>query len=506
VRIHSNALRLLCIASIGLVLPGSLWATKLFQPAQVYRSGGSTAISVAVADVNQDGKPDLVVANVCFSPNDCDGGVGVLLGNGDGTFQTAKSYNTGNAFAISVAVADVNGDGKLDIMVAHSASCSPNPCVDNVAVLLGNGDGTFKVPKNYPSAYETGTVAVADVNGDGKPDLLVAGLTNPDLTGGVVTVLLGNGDGSFGTGQSYDAGSQRAFALAVGDVNGDGKLDVLVLGGGVGVLLGNGDGTFQTTQTYPSGGVAASSIAIADVNGDGKSDVVVTNHYCFDPGCPTSRSVIGVLLGNGDGTFQASHVYSTGASLAESVAVADVNGDGNPDLIVAHSSPGSIYGSPVATLLGNGDGTFQAPLRFYSGGKSGLSIAVADINADGKPDLVLGNRCFTHGDCTSGGVGVLLGIAGVRTTTNLSSSLNPSTYGHAVTFTATVASTGPYPPTGKVRFWDGTVGIGSATVSGGVATLTKSWLAVGTHPITAQYLGDANSAKSTSPVLNQVVQ
>jgi hypothetical protein len=505
-RIQRIALRLLCIASIALLVPESVRATKLFQPAQVYRSGGSTAISVAVADVNQDGRPDLVVANVCFSPNNCDGGVGVLLGNGDGTFQTATTYDIGNAFANSVAVADVNGDGKLDIMVSNGASCSPTPCVDKVAVLLGNGDGTFKVPKSYPSAYGTGVVAVADVNGDGKPDLLVAGLTNPDLTGGVVTVLLGNGDGSFGAGQSYDAGAQRAFSLAVGDVNEDGKLDVLVLGGLVGVLLGNGDGTFQAAQTYPSGGVAASSIAIADLNGDGKSDVVVTNHYCSDPGCPTPTSVVGVLLGNGDGTFQPSHVYSTGASLAESVAVADVNGDGNPDLIVAHSSPGSTYGSAVAVLLGNGDGTYQAPLRFYSGGKSALSIAVADINGDGKPDLLVGNKCMTHSDCTSGGIGALLGTAGVRTTTNLSSSVNPSSYGQAVTFTATVISTGPYPPIGKVKFWDGTLGVGSTTLSGGVATLTKSKLAVGTHPITAQYLGDSNSAKSTSSVLNQVVQ
>jgi hypothetical protein len=113
----------------------------------------------------------------------------------------------------------------------------------------------------------------------------------------------------------------------------------------------------------------------------------------------------------------------------------------------------------------------------------------ADVNGDGKPDLLVGNKCVTHSDCTSGGLGVLLGTAGVRTTTNLSSSLNPSTYGHAVTFTATIVSTGPYPPTGKVKFWDGTLGIGSATLNEGVATLTKSKLALGTHPITAQYRG-----------------
>jgi Bacterial Ig-like domain (group 3)/FG-GAP-like repeat len=509
-RIQKIALRLLCMASIGLIVPGSLSATKLFQPAQVYRSGGSTATSVAVADLNHDGKPDLVVANVCVNPQNCDGAVGVLLGNGDGTFQTAKTYDTGNVFASSVAIADVNGDGKPDIMVSNGGGCSPNPCIDKVAVLLGKGDGTFGVPQSYPSAYNISAMAGADVNGDGKPDLLVTSVfANPNLTGdGALSVLLGNGDGSFGNAQSYDSGSGAAFAMAVGDLNGDGKLDAVIVHeqGVVGVLSGNGDGSFQAAQTYPSGGVLAYSIAIADINGDGKPDLLVTNSYCTDQGCPTPKSVVGVLLGNGNGTFQAAQVYSTGASLAQSVAVADVNGDGKPDLIVAHRSPNSISGSAVAVLLGNGDGTFQKSLRFYSGGQTALSIAVADVNQDGKPDLLVGNKCLSQTDCTTGGVGVLLGTAGVKTTTSLTSSLNPSTFGHAVTFTATIVSIGPQPPTGKVKFWDGTLGIGSATLSGGVATLTKSNLAVGTHLVTAQYLGDVDSGKSTSSVLNQVVQ
>jgi Big-like domain-containing protein/VCBS repeat protein len=396
-------------------------------------------------------------------------------------------------------------------MVSNSASCSPSPCIDYVAVLLGKGDGTFKVPKSYPSAYATIALVVADVNGDGKPDLLLASVfANPDLTGdGALAVLLGNGDGSFGAAQSYDSGNRGAFSLAVGDLNGDGKLDVVLSHeeGVIGVLLGNGDGSFQAAQTFPSGGNEADSIAIADVNGDGKLDALVSNAFCVHEGCPTPKSVVGVLLGNGNGTFQAAQVYSTGATLAQSVVSSDVNGDGKPDLIVAHSSPaGSLSGSAIAVLLGNGDGSFGTPLRFYSGGKTALSIAAADVNGDGKPDLLVGNKCVSHTDCTTGGVGVLLGTAGVKTTTSLTSSLNPSTFGHAVTFTATIVSTGPHPATGKVKFWDGTLGIGSATLSEGVATLTKSKLAVGTHPITAQYLGDANSSKSTSSLLNQVVQ
>jgi len=452
--------------------------------------------------MNGDAKPDLVVGNVCFGPNNCDGGVGVLLGNGDGTFQTAKTFDSGVVFADSVAVADLNHDGKPDVVVSHGFSCSPNPCSGLISVLLGKGDGTLTAPHTYPSGgYQAENVVIADVNGDGKPDLLEANAcAGPDLpcnSGGAVGVLLGNGDGTFGATQSYISGGPFG-TLAVADANQDGKLDLLVLqGGSLDVLLGNGDGTFQSPAIYDLGGVGSGLMAVGDVNGDGKPDLLATNR-CFDNGC--TSSAVGVLIGNGDGTFQAEQKYETGASIALSVALADVNGDGKPDLVVGH------YTGALAVLLGNGDGTFKTALRYNSGGKNANAIAMADMNGDAKPDVLVGNKCLTHTDCTSGGVGVLLGIAGVRTTTNLSSSLNPSTHGHAVTFTATVISTGPHPPTGKVRFWDGTVGIGSAILSGGVATLTKSWLAVGTHPITAQYLGDANSAKSTSSVVNQVVQ
>ena len=501
-RIQSIALRLLCIASIALVVPGSLWAAKLFQPTQVYRSGGSTAISIVVADMNGDAKPDLVVANVCVGPNNCDGGVGVLLGNGDGTFQTAKTFDSGVVFAHSVAVADLNHDGKLDVAVSHEFSCSPTPCSGLISVLLGKGDGTLAAPHIYPSGgYEAANVVIADVNGDGKPDLLVANAcAGPDFpcnSGGAVGVLLGNGDGTFGATQSYILGGPGG-TLAVADANQDGKLDLLVLRGGfLDVLLGNGDGTFQSPAIYELGDAVSSLMAVGDVNGDGKPDLLETNR-CFDNGC--TSSAVGVLIGNGDGTFQAEQKYSTGATFALSVALGDVNGDGKPDLVVGH------YTGALAVLLGNGDGTFKTALRYNSGGRNANTIAIADANGDAKPDVVVGNKCLTHTDCTSGGVGVLLGNAAVRTTTNLSSSLNPSIHGHPVTFTATVISTGPQPPTGKVKFWDGTLGIGSATLSNGVATLTKSTLAVGTHPITAQYLGDANSAKSTSSVLNQVVQ
>ena len=565
-----------------------------FLPPVIYSPGGSIATSVAVADLNGDRKPDLIVAN-CSPPGpNCagEGSVAVFLGNGDGTFQPAATYDSGGGGAVSVAVADVNGDGKPDLLVANYGS-------NTVGVLLGNGDGTFQTVVTYGSGDGLPlSIAVADVNGDHKPDVVVANLASD-----TVGVLLGNGDGTFQTVVNYGSGGGCPFSVAVGDVNGDGKLDLVVpdgCGSAVGVLLGNGDGTFQTAANYGSGGTFPTSVVVADVNGDGKPDLLVANcdagqsNSCIDQSVDGS---VGVLLGNGDGTFQAAVGYDSGSSGAWSVAVADVNGDGKPDLVVANQCGCSPPGD-VGVLLGKGHGIFAHPVRLSP--SSDYSVAVADVNGDGKPDLLvatnyaygmgavavlLNNTAIaprttktvvstsgspsligqpvtftakvtsTHGAIPDGEEQVtfydgMTALASVTlasgtaayttsslsakthtikatyagdptfkpstglvtqvvnkypTTTTLTSSPNPSKFGQAVTFTAHVTGTGPA-PTGKVKFLDGTLAIGSATLSGGVAKLTKSALAVGTHPITAEYLSDALSAKSTSPVVNQVVQ
>jgi hypothetical protein len=210
---------------------------------------------------------------------------------------------------------------------------------------------------------------------------------------------------------------------------------------------------------------------------------------------------VGVLLGNGDGTFRPAVTYGSGGFGTRSVAVADVNADGKPDLLVASECgvSGCTDGS-VGVLLGNGDGTFQPAATFGSGGPSTRSVAVADVNADGKPDLLVTN---------DGSVGVLLSNATrgkSLTFSSLISSLNPSIYGRKVTWTATVTSTGSITPTGTVKFtWSG-YGIGSATLnSSGVATLTRSNLNADTYPLTAVYEGDTTNYGGTSAVLNQFV-
>ena len=397
-----------------------------FQAAVSYNSGGEYAYWLAVADVNGDGKPDLLVANqYVSSSNTLTGGVSSLLGNGDGTFQAAVSYTSGGEYAFSVAVADVNGDGHPDLLVANQCISVSNCTNGAVGMLLGNGDGTFQAAVSYNSGgLYAKSVAVADVNGDGQPDLLVANQCTSDCTGGTVDVLLGNGDGTFQAAVSYNSGGAYTYSIASADLNGDGHPDLLVANecasggncanGSVGVLLGNGDGTFQAVVSYNSGGEDAFSVAVADVNGDGRPDLLVANECAESYGqrqiCSSGSA--SVLLGRGDGTFQAAVNDVTGGWVAYSVAVADVNGDGKPDLLVANlcpSSSGSCSNSTVSVLLSNGDGTFQAPVSYNSSGEDAYSVAVADVNGDGKPDLLVANLCASSSNCSNGAVSVLLG-------------------------------------------------------------------------------------------------
>lgn len=410
-------------AAFLFAFPSSLpvLAQLSFAPAVTYGSGGYGISSVAVADVNRDGKPDLVVANGgCNGSTGCGAGtVGVLLGNGDGTFQHVVTYGSGGT-SFSVAVADVNGDGKPDIVVA-------NVYENAVGVLLGNGDGTFQTAKTYGSGgSDPISVAVADVNADGKPDIIVANNISSS-----VGVLLGNGDGTFQPAVNYASGGLFAQSAAVADVNGDGKPDIIAVNCGVlsrpgicrplpnpvGVLLGNRDGTFQPVVTYDAGVLEPQGVAVADVNGDGKPDIVVTS-TCADNTC-TSGS-LGVLLGNGDGSFQPAVTYGSGGLEATSVAVADVNGDGKPDIVLSNAGSSGNFltsGGIVSVLLGNGDGTFQTAVTYGSGANEAGSLVVADVNGDGKPDVVVPNFCGA-GNCGFNGTVPVYGSVGVLINTS----------------------------------------------------------------------------------------
>jgi hypothetical protein len=258
-------------------------------------------------------------------------------------------------------------------------------------------------------------------------------------------------------------------------------------------------------------GQGAVSVALADVNGDGKGDLLVANRGCYLCG-----GSVAVMLGNGDGTFQAAQSYNSGGFLAFAMAVQDVNKDGKPDLLVVNcglSESDCIHHSAtegpgeVGVLLGNGDGSFQTAQMYPSGGSGVAGIAVGDVNGDSKPDLAVTNWCPKSGvasGCPNGLIGVLLAER-YPTTTSLTSTPNPSVQGQVVTLTAIVSSAGPVTPTGRVTFKNGGIVIGSRTLKNGVATLVTTSLPVGSLSITAKYNGDTQCAKSTSPVVVQVV-
>jgi hypothetical protein len=337
-----------------------------FQNAPTY-AVGSQPTSVAVGDFNGDGIPDLAVANEGPASTT----VSVLLGNGDGTFQTAVSYATGTE-PVSVVVGDFNGDGIPDLAVANYSS-------NDFSVLLGNGDGTFQAARNFNGGPHPVSVAVGDFNGDGIQDLAIADAGNASGGGVGVSVFLGNGDGSFQFAGAFDAGSSPS-SLAVGDFNGDGLLDLAVandsyFNGTVSVLLGNGDGSFAAARTFAAGSMPR-SVAVGDFNGDGLLDLAVANYF---------GGTVSVLLGNGDGSFEPAHTYAAGFG-ADSVAVGDVNGDGIQDLAVAAG------GNTVSVLLGNGDGSFQTTNVRYVVGSVPRSVAVGDFNGDGSPDLAVANQ------------------------------------------------------------------------------------------------------------------
>jgi hypothetical protein len=391
-------------------------ASAIFLEAPTYDSGGYDAQSIAVADLTGDGKLDVVVANA--------NSVDVLLGNGDGTFRAAVSYGAGGS---SVAVKDVNGDGKPDLLVVSGGDCTN--CAGVVSVLLGNGDGTFQPAVAYGSGgYAAISLAVGDVNGDGKPDLLVAnscGSSDNCAGNGTVGVLLGKGDGTFQPAVAYSSGGFLAVSVAVGDVNGDGKPDLLVANqctddlcanGSVGVLLSNGNGTFQPAVAYSSGGYDAISVTVGDVNADGMPDVLVVNTCPADTNnaCENNlvNGTVGVLLGKGDGSFQPAVTYNSGGYIPTSVALADVNGDGRLDVVVAHqcasggncvTGSGAAMVGTVSVLPGNGDGTFQEAASYGSNGYIAVSVAVGDVNGDGKPDLLVANFCVIDSNCAANG-------------------------------------------------------------------------------------------------------
>jgi hypothetical protein len=340
---------------------------------------GVTPQSIAVGDFNEDGDTDLAVADQ--GDNSTTNKAFVLLGDGMGGFGDPISLTVGSG-SFSVTTADFNKDNNLDLAVANSGS-------NDVSILLGDGAGGFGAAMNFPVPSTPRSVTAADLNGDGNLDLVTA--NSETVLSNNVSILPGNGMGSFGVADNFSAGFSPVF-VAVEDYNEDGKLDLAVANFGsndVSILLGDGTGKFDFLTDLPVGSNPA-SIAVGDYNEDGKTDLAVSNQ---------STNNVSILLGKGLGGFSAAINFMVGTT-PRSVAAADYDGDGHLDLAVPNQTS-----RDVSILLGNGMGGFSAAKSFQVS-LGAEFVAPGDFNKDGKTDLAVAggplssNVAILLNDCT----------------------------------------------------------------------------------------------------------
>jgi len=337
---------------------------------------GLEPYGIATADFNLDGNLDMVTANYIDS-------ISVLIGAGHGIFHSHVDFPTGSSSPFGVATGDFNGDHYPDVVTADNFGGVGNA---GVSIFLNQAGVTFQAHQDYSAGLNPTAVAVGDFNHDGKLDLAVADLCDePEFcSNGTVALLLGNGDGTFGAPAIFPEGTKyggNPTSIAAGDFNGDHKLDVVLANWEarpgeftVSVLLGNGDGTFQSSVDYLVG-TNPRCAAVGDFNGDGKLDIVSANWY---------DNTVSVLLGNGDGTFQPQTVFPAGTN-PWWVTAGDFNHDGKLDIAVTNNNP-----NQVNILPGKGDGTFLPP-KPLSTGSGPLSIVAADFDRNGSLDVATAN-------------------------------------------------------------------------------------------------------------------
>jgi hypothetical protein len=506
------------------------FATAAGSPFTIGNKSTSTrSVTIESAYLDGDNNLDIVTG-------DYNQVITVLLGNGDGTFQPKVNYpGCTTGVAVKMLLADFNRDGNTDIALGCASGSS-----GGLVVVLGNGDGSFRTPTMYSSGDVEG-LALGDFNNDGILDVVVTDQSHHD-----VTEFIGNGDGTFHAGTVVATTPSAAHDIVVGDFNQDGNDDIAyavatsVASSNLSdlyVAIGKGDGTFKTPTKVAS--QIGEFLASGDFNADNKPDIVATTIT----GATHIGQSLFVLLGNGTGSFNTPVTYTS--DIPSDPHIADVNGDGKPDIIAGGSFGALVY-------IGNGDGTFQAYTEPVIGGFSlTYAVSAGDFNNDGNADLsgtdasspkaavslsevdqtadasaLTGVAMFPlgsgvhHVDASYPGdsvytasVSSTVALMAAPTPTTLTLVVSPPTAtlsGQTVTLTATLSPYTVSPPTTttdgqSVNFYSGSSLIGSGTLSSGVATLATTSLPVGSDALKAIYPGDTNYNPSTSNVITVTV-
>jgi hypothetical protein len=446
-------------------------------------SSGQTAdtYGIATGDLNGDGLPDFVAGNLS---NDTGLGVTVFLSNST-TKKLNYSANYGSGGMLEyVSLADVDGDGLLDLVAANA-----DPTQGNILVFRGNGNGTFQstpVSIRVASGAGLGHLVTVDFNSDSKPDIAVLD------TIGNVWILLNNsapGSVSFSTPTSI-ALTNTGSGIAAADL-GRGMTDIAITQASstsVSILFNNGSGAFTPQTDFDSGSMYPVGLTLAATTSGGSPDLVVA----IDDS--NAGMGIAVATGNGDGTFGTPVLYPATSDITgflipfpQEVRVADLDGDGNPDIIFTNAGDGTVgvlYGTGQS---GVGTSPFYSPVEFTASDYP-QALVLADVNGDGALDAIVGGNNYS-------GVTTMLNTGANQVT--ITSNHNPANVNQNVTFTATVTALSlpgeaTHTVTGTVTFYDGSTSLGSGTISGGIATLTTQFIAKGTHLIFPAYSGDAN--------------
>jgi hypothetical protein len=462
----------------------SLASTPQFSARQDIATGFQRLYGMAVADINGDGKPDIVVTDNAVKR------VFIYLNDGNGSFGAPKTIDI-NMTALGpgkIIAGDFNEDSKQDLIIGTVAGLQAD------LLLLGNGDGTFTQQPDLPGSYGFVKGVPVDINGDQHLDLILGG-------NGSIFLYLGDGRGNFQLQSFPNQGGSGLFTgVATADFNKDGKLDFVTASplqvAGIRTFIGNGDGSFASPISLSTtlANAQPGSLAVADFDGDGNPDLLLGANY-----------VTAMFPGKGDGSFDGSKPYylatadttSTQDAYGSLVASADMDGDKKIDAVVADDN-----GQTINILLNDGTGKFpQSTPDFSAAIDHGVAeMALADLNGDGLPDIVIANNVTQN-------ISIFLSIRPkAAVTAVLTSSANPQPVGSSVTFTAKIAGTIGAIPTGTITLLDGTNSLGQQTLDGNAqATFSLSNLSAGQHLLTVSYSGDNNFLPITSSTLTESI-